>query len=66
MLDKVLKPTSTDKRKKRKRGLRAEQQTTDGAEELFHSVECEICQTEVGARDQDEVFHFFHVVATNA
>lgn len=67
LLDKLVEPTCTDKKKKRKRNRGLEEQVKAAArEEVYHAVECEVCQTEVGARDQDEVFHFFHVAATNA
>lgn len=34
------------------------------AEDLFHPILCEICKTEVGVQDSDEVYHFFNVLAS--
>ncbi|GAX78731.1 hypothetical protein CEUSTIGMA_g6168.t1 [Chlamydomonas eustigma] len=34
--------------------------------ELFYAVRCAVCRTEVGVRDSDEVYHFFHVFPSNA
>ena len=58
--------------KARQRGKRRrdeEQAAQDGAGsqpatsgDLFYPVECEVCDTELGLRDSNEVYHFFHVV----
>ena len=58
--------------KARQRGKRRrdeEQEAQDGAGsqpatsgDLFYPVECEVCDTELGLRDSNEVYHFFHVV----
>ena len=34
----------------------------DGPGEFYQRVQCSGCEVEVGARDQDEIFHFFDVV----
>lgn len=35
-----------------------------GAEvEVLHPVCCAACETEVGVRDEDNVYHFFEVIA---
>jgi hypothetical protein len=53
----------------------AEQSTNDSKENLtemqestdvFYPVLCAVCRTEVGVRDSDEVYHFFHVFPSNA
>jgi hypothetical protein len=54
---------------KRRRG--AEERPDGGGsskqeEEVFHPVECSLCDTHLGAQDADEVFHLYHVVASSA
>ena len=34
-------------------------------EEVFHPVKCSVCNTEVGVYDEDEVYHFFNVLASH-
>ncbi|KAG7250305.1 hypothetical protein CRUP_010332 [Coryphaenoides rupestris] len=34
-------------------------------EEVYHPVQCTECSTEVGVVDQDEVFHFFNILASH-
>jgi E2F-associated phosphoprotein len=36
------------------------------AAEEYHPVHCATCNTHVGVRDSEEVYHFFNVVPTNA
>eukprot|EP00884_Botryococcus_braunii_P013611 jgi/Botrbrau1/22250/Bobra.0138s0012.1 len=68
--DKPVKVVSTVRRKKRNRNssLRSRGEDEEGPEpeKPCSSVVCEVCDTEVGARDSEEVYHFFHVLATNA
>ncbi|XBH79109.1 hypothetical protein VPH35_105156 [Triticum aestivum] len=33
---------------------------------VYHPVCCEICSTEVGVFDEDEVYHFFNVIPSNS
>ncbi|KQK00473.1 E2F-associated phosphoprotein [Brachypodium distachyon] len=33
---------------------------------VYHPVCCEICSTEVGVSDEDEVYHFFNVIPSNS
>eukprot|EP00455_Lapot_gusevi_P009226 TRINITY_DN14122_c0_g1_i2.p1 TRINITY_DN14122_c0_g1~~TRINITY_DN14122_c0_g1_i2.p1 ORF type:complete len:154 (+),score=20.73 TRINITY_DN14122_c0_g1_i2:74-535(+) len=33
-------------------------------QDVFHPVHCHTCNTEIGARDSEEVIHFFNVLAT--
>ena len=33
------------------------------AESIYHPVKCEKCDTEVAVYDEDEVYHFFNVLA---
>lgn len=49
---------------KRKRGKSEEESSTSNMEETFHPVHCSICNTEVAVYDQDEVYHFFSVLAS--
>lgn len=35
-------------------------------DDSLNQVSCSVCGTEVGGRDADEVFHFFHVLASTA
>ncbi|XP_037787964.1 E2F-associated phosphoprotein-like [Penaeus monodon] len=37
---------------------------TDGSDEIFHPVMCNICNTKVAVYDKDEVYHFFNVVTS--
>ncbi|EEC00467.1 conserved hypothetical protein [Ixodes scapularis] len=54
----VLKcPPSRSKRKKNGGGA-------DDPRDLFRPVRCRVCKTEVAVVDQDEVFHFFNVIAS--
>ena len=52
-----------------KRRRNEEQEAQDGTDsqpatagDLFYPVDCEICDTELGVRDSNEVFHFTNVV----
>lgn len=45
---------------------RAPASRTPPVAEVYHPVHCATCNTHIGVRDADEVFHFFNVVATNA
>ena len=38
----------------------------DNPEELFFPVKCSVCNTEVAVYDDDEIFHFFNVLASTA
>ena len=66
-------------KKKRKKGnksadsatseMDAEKQTNCASsnpvsDEIYHPVKCEQCNTEVGVFDQNEVYHFFNVLAS--
>ena len=48
---------------KRKRGKSEEESSTTNMES-FHPVHCSVCNTEVAVYDQDEVYHFFSVLAS--
>jgi E2F-associated phosphoprotein len=67
---KPVKVTSTVRKKKRNRNSslrsKGEEEKPDEAEKTYTSVVCEVCETEVGARDEEEIYHFFHVLASNA
>ena len=34
--------------------------------DIFNPVKCSVCDTEVGVFDQDEIFHFFNVLASHS
>lgn len=56
------------KRKNRK-GKAADSSTTSEREKkgaVYHPVCCEVCSTEVGVFDEDEVYHFFNVIPSNS
>jgi RNase P subunit RPR2 len=36
----------------------------DGGDEYYQKVTCETCGIQVAMLDEDEVYHFFNVVAT--
>jgi hypothetical protein len=56
-----------NQQKAKNKGTRTRGQGIAGqAIEQFHPVTCEVCGTEVGVRDADEVYHFFHVFPSNA
>ncbi|PAA56984.1 hypothetical protein BOX15_Mlig025053g5, partial [Macrostomum lignano] len=38
---------------------------TTNHEEVYHPVRCSVCGTVVAVQDSDEVFHFFHVLASH-
>ena len=35
-------------------------------DDIYHPVKCDVCNTEVGVYDRDEVYHFFNVLASYA
>lgn len=55
---------------KPKRGKRGRESDNCGAGsvdgEKFRPVHCEVCSTEVGAIDEDEVYHFFNVLPSES
>lgn len=58
--------TYKPKPEKRSRKRRRRKETEEEPEEpsLYHPVRCSECNTEVAVYDQDEVFHFFNVLAS--
>ncbi|CAK8678052.1 unnamed protein product [Clavelina lepadiformis] len=38
----------------------------DSSEQVYHPVKCRTCSTEVAVYDNDEVYHFFNVIAGHA
>lgn len=48
-----------------KGGRRKNQQQVQPSE-VLRPVFCDCCDTEVGVYDEEEVYHFFHVLASNA
>ncbi|XVF44568.1 hypothetical protein PTKIN_Ptkin02bG0135400 [Pterospermum kingtungense] len=57
-------------REKRKKGKRRRECSEDEAAanggETFKPVCCSVCSTEVGAIDEDEVYHFFNVLPSES
>ncbi len=49
---------------KRRRGGEVQQQ--EEPVELMHPVSCDVCGTELGMRDDEDVYHFLHCLASNA
>ncbi len=55
-------PKSGKKGQKRRRGKDKRNVTEEHS--AYHPVKCHECNTEVAVYDQDEVFHFFNVLAS--
>ncbi|KAL7132176.1 hypothetical protein ABFS83_12G054500 [Erythranthe nasuta] len=53
---------------KRKRNKKGSSQSEEGAvaTETYKSVCCSVCSTNVGVIDEDEVYHFFNVLPSEA
>ncbi|KAL7090702.1 hypothetical protein ACP275_12G057700 [Erythranthe tilingii] len=53
---------------KRKRNKKGSSQSEEGAvaTEKYKSVCCSVCSTDVGVIDEDEVYHFFNVLPSEA
>ena len=49
-----------------KKGKGKKAAATSGDEEDFHPVKCDQCSTEIGVFDQEEVYHFFNIVASHS
>ena len=50
-----------------RKGKRRSQESNEDkgeTEEDYHPVRCNICNTEVGVYDKEEVFHFFNVLSS--
>lgn len=62
----VLKyPKASSKRsRKRKKGQATAETTGVDCDDRFHPVKCEVCNTVVAVYDDDEVYHFFNVLAS--
>ncbi|ORZ15969.1 E2F-associated phospho protein-domain-containing protein [Absidia repens] len=54
-------PSSASSRKKT--ALMDETATTPDQDEAYYVVKCETCDTHVAMMDEDEVYHFFNVIA---
>lgn len=66
VMDEVLRYKPKKDRKSRKRRRDKDPATADEPEamEVYHPVRCSVCNTEVAVYDDDEVFHFFSVLAS--
>jgi len=53
------------KKKKGKKQKNIESEKDTSSSDIFHSVKCDMCKTNVGVYDLDEVFHFFNVIASH-
>ncbi len=58
--------TPTGRREKRRRGQEQAGREVVASEQPLSAVVCNVCGVLVGAQDSDEIFHFFHVVASTA
>lgn len=66
--DQVLREGKS-KRKKRRGGRAGDPAAASEGEskgQSYHPVCCEVCSTEVGVLDEDEVYHFFNVTPSNS
>ena len=59
--DERLSYTHKPDKKSRKR---RKQQPPSQASDLYHPVRCSQCNTEVAVYDNDEIYHFFNVLAS--
>lgn len=80
LADQWVRAAGKQARQKRRRGQQGggeelqEQQQQQGAaaagagvgEDMFNPVQCAACDTEVGVRDSEGIYHFFNVVTSNA
>lgn len=62
-LEEQLRYPCGKKKGKWKRGQK--QAEIEDSPELFNSVKCVKCSTQVGVYDKDEIYHFFNVVASH-
>jgi hypothetical protein len=62
----VSSTTPTGRKEKRRRGQQQAGQEESADEQPLASVLCNVCGVLVGARDADEIYHFFHIVASTA
>lgn len=62
----VSSTTPTGRREKRRRGQEQAGREVGASEQPLSAVVCNVCGVLVGAQDSDEIFHFFHVVASTA
>lgn len=56
-------------KRKNRNGRAADPATASEGEskgQSYHPVCCEVCSTEVGVFDEDEVYHFFNVIPSNS
>jgi len=60
-LNKVLRYPATDKKRKFK-PTSCSPNEANPDEDIYHPVQCSICNTEVAVQDKDEVYHFFNVL----
>lgn len=55
-----------NKRKRNKRGSKAEPDPDPSPAETFKRVCCSVCSTDVGVIDEDEVYHFVNAIPSEA
>lgn len=56
-----------NKRKRNRRGSRTEANPSPtAAADTFKRVCCDVCSTDVGVIDEEEVYHFFNVIPSEA
>jgi len=62
-----LKFPRTDDKKSKKKSKKFKSENFEPADdELYNPVKCTKCSTQVAVFDQDEVYHFFNVVASHS
>lgn len=62
----IMSTTEGGRTGKRRRGQQQAEQEPQETEQRLSSVLCAVCGVLVGAQDADEVYHFYHVVASTA
>ena len=55
------------KKKKRKKEMKAKRRKDSGKKDsqVYLNVRCSICQTQVAVYDEEQVYHFFNVLASH-
>ncbi len=60
--EKLTYPKTTEKKKKGKKSKTDD----EDLKELFHPVKCSKCSTQVAVFDDEEIYHFFNVIASHS
>ena len=54
----------TKQKQKKKQKVSSGQEINSEADDKFHPVKCNECNTVVGVYDSEEIYHFFNVLAS--